>query len=196
MRTIVLVEGPSDAVALQALAESWGRRLATYDVEVLAMGGITHICSVATRLHGAGQRLAGLYDEPEVRFVRRGLAAAGVLATADIDLEDIDLEDVDLEAYGFFCCVRDLEDELRRALGVDAVERVIAAAGETRSLELLAQMPAQAGWSREELLTRFMTSQSGRKERYARLLVEALPRGREPAPLRSLLLHLGLEPPA
>lgn len=185
MRTTVLVEGRSDAVALHALATSWGRPLATYDVDVLPMGGITHIRTVATRLHGAGHRLAGLYDDPEVRFVRRGLAAAGVIAT----------EDADLEAYGFFCCTRDLEDELRRALGATQVERVIAAAGETRSLELLAQMPAQAGWTREEVLARFMTSQSGRKERYARLLVEALPRGSEPPPLRSLLSHLGVEPP-
>lgn len=71
---------------------------------------------------------------------------------------------------------------------------MIAAAGETRSLDRLAQMPAQSGWSREDLLARFMTSRSGRKERYARLLVEALPRGSEPAPLRSLLAHLGITP--
>ena len=37
-----------------------------------------------------------------------------------------------------------------------------------------------------------MTSRSGRKERYARLLVEAMPRGGEPAPLRALLAHLGV----
>ena len=75
------------------------------------------------------------------------------------------------------------------------MERVIAAAGETRSLDRLAQMPAQQGWSREDVLARFMTSQSGRKERYARLLVEATPRGSEPAPLRALLAHLGIPTP-
>ena len=106
VRTTVLVEGLSDAAALHALAGSWGRALPD-DVEVLAMGGITHIRAVATRLHADGHVLAGLYDAPDVAFVRRGLAAAGVIAT----------EDADLEACGFFCCTRDLEDELRRALG-------------------------------------------------------------------------------
>lgn len=183
MRTTVLVEGRSDEVALRALARSWGHRIPDA-VEVLPLGGITNIRSVATRLHADGHALAGLYDAPEVGFVRRGLAVAGAIPA----------EDADLEAYGFFCCTRDLEDELRRALGTAEVERVIAAAGETRSLDRLAQMPAQSGWSREDLLARFMTSRSGRKERYARLLVEALPRGSEPAPLRSLLAHLGITP--
>ena len=184
MHTTVLVEGHSDEAALRALAQSWGRDLDDHGVAVVAMGGITNLRAAATRLHAGGQRLAGLYDAPEVRFVRRGLAAAGVTPS----------EDADLEASGFFCCDRDLEDELRRALGTARVERVIAEAGDTRSLERLAQMPAQAGWTREDLLARFMTSRSGRKERYARLLVEAMPRGTEPAPLRALLAHLGVLP--
>ena len=184
VHTTVLVEGHSDEAALRALARSYGLDLAAAGVEVLPMGGITNIRDVATRLHVAGERLAGLYDAPEVRFVRRGLAAAGVTPG----------EDADLEAHGFFCCSRDLEDELLRALGTARVERVIADAGEARSLERLAQMPAQEGWTREELLARFMTSRSGRKERYGRLLVEAMPRGGEPAPLRALLAHLDVRP--
>jgi hypothetical protein len=182
--TTVLVEGHSDEAALRALARVYGHDLAGLGVAVLPLGGITNIRAVATRLHAAGERLAGLYDAPEVRFVRRGLAAAGVSAA----------EDADLEAHGFFCCSRDLEDELLRALGTARVERVIADEGETSSLARLAQMPAQAGWTREDLLARFMTSRSGRKERYARLLVEAMPRGSEPAPLRRLLAHLGVRP--
>lgn len=182
--TTVLVEGHSDEAALRALALGHGCDLADVGVDVLSLGGITNLRAVATRLHAAGRRLAGLYDAPEVRFVRRGLAAAGVTPG----------EDADLEAHGFFCCTRDLEAELLRALGTARVERVIAEAGETRSLERLAQMPAQAGWTREDLLARFMTSRSGRKQRYARLLVEAMPRGSEPAPLRALLAHLGVGP--
>ena len=184
MNTTVLVEGRSDQAALRALAQAYGHDLADHRVEILPMGGITNIREVATRLHTAGERLAGLYDAPDVRFVRRGLAAAGVMTD----------EDADLEAHGFFCSTRDLEDELMRAVGTARVELVIAEAGETRSLERLAQMPAQEGWTREDLLARFMTSRSGRKERYARLLVEAMPRGSEPAPLRALLAHLGIRP--
>jgi hypothetical protein len=171
--TTVLVEGRSDEAALRALALAHGRDLADDGVDILPLGGITNLRAAATRLHAAGRRVAGLYDAPEVRFVRRGLAAAGVTPG----------EDADLEAH-------DLEEELRRALGTARVEQVISEAGETRSLERLAQMPAQAGWTREDLLARFMTSRSGRKERYARLLVEAMPRGGEPAPLRALLAHL------
>lgn len=184
MGTTVLVEGHSDEVAVRALARTYGYDLAAAGIDVLPMGGVTNIRAVATRLHAQGTHLAGLYDAPEVRFVRRGLAAAGVIAD----------DRADLEAYGFFSCTRDLEDELRRSLGCAQVEQVIATAGETRSLERLTAMPAQAGWSREDVLARFMTSKSGRKERYARLLVEAMPRGREPAPLRSLLAHLGVHP--
>lgn len=89
MRTTVLVEGRSDEVALRALARSWGHQLLD-DVKVLALGGITNIRSVATRLHADGHTLAGLYDAPEVGFVRRGLAVAGAIPA----------EDADLEAYG------------------------------------------------------------------------------------------------
>ncbi|MCC5297085.1 hypothetical protein LMP03_14265, partial [Staphylococcus aureus] len=81
--------------------------LAAHGVTVLPMGGITNIRATATRLHAAGVYLAGLYDAPEVRFVRRGLAAAGVVPD----------EGAGLEAHGFFCCTRDLEEELLRALG-------------------------------------------------------------------------------
>lgn len=74
----------------------------------------------------------------------------------------------------------DLEDELIRALGVEAVEAVIEAAGEAHSLRLLAGMPAQRDWTREAVLRRFLGVRSGRKARYAALLVEALELGRVP----------------
>lgn len=181
MCVTVLVEGASDAAALHALAARRGRDLGAEGVRVVALGGITNIRSVATRLREAGTPLAGLYDAPEVDVVRRGLHRAGVIAADSAGLDEA----------GFFCCDRDLEDELVRALGVTGAEEVVAAAGEARSLELLTQMPAQRGWTREQLLRRFLTSQSGRKERYARRMVDALPAGREPAPLRRLLDHVG-----
>jgi len=64
---------------------------------------------------------------------------------------------------------------------------VIEAAGEAQSLRLLARMPAQRGWPRTAVLRRFLTSRSGRKERYATLLVEALEPDRVPAPLTAVL---------
>ncbi len=94
-----------------------------------------------------------------------------------------------LSALGFFACTADLEDELIRALGVPAVERVIGDAGETRSLDLLAAMPAQRSWTRTEVLRRFLGSKAGRKARYAGLLTDALEPDRVPAPLSGVLMR-------
>ena len=65
MHTTVLVEGHSDEAALRALVQSYGRDLDDHGIAVVAMGGITNLRAVATRLHAGGQRLAGLYDAPE-----------------------------------------------------------------------------------------------------------------------------------
>lgn len=179
-RAVVLVEGASDRVALHTLAKRGGRDLAAEGVEVVAMGGITNTRAFASRYGplGLGLPIAGLYDAPEEAKVRHGLAAAGVGAALDPD---------GLTGLGFYKCSVDLEDELIRALGVEAVEAVIDAAGETRSLRLLAGMPAQRGWTREMVLRRFIEVRSGRKARYAELLVDALEPGRVPAPLAALL---------
>ncbi|WP_068423702.1 hypothetical protein [Janibacter terrae] len=67
------------------------------------------------------------------------------------------------------------------------MEAVIDAAGDSTSLRLLAGMPAQRDWTREQVLRRFLTSQSGRKARYARLCVQVLDLDRAPAPLTAVL---------
>jgi hypothetical protein len=141
------------------------------------MHGVTNTRAFARRFgpQGAGLRLVGLYDAPDEAIVLHGLAAAGITGPAG------------LERLGFFGCSLDLEDELIRALGTEGVEAVIDAAGETRSLRLLAGMPAQRGWPRPAVLRRFLGSQSGRKARYAALFVEAVEPGRVPEPLAAVL---------
>ena len=143
------------------------------------MGGITNTRGFASRYgpHGLGVPLAGLYDAPEEDKLRHGLAAAG-LRTA--------LEPDGPASLGFHKCSVDLEDELIRALGVDAVEAVIEAAGEAHSLRLLAQMPMQRGWTRAAVIRRFLGG-AGRKARYAALFVEALDPGDVPRPLEAVL---------
>lgn len=182
-RAVVLVEGNSDRVALRALAERGGRDLDDDGIEVVAMGGITNTRAFASHYgpRGLGLPLAGLYDAAEERIVRHGLAAAGMEATLERD---------GLPGLGFYKCSADLEDELIRALGVEAVEAVIESAGEARSLKLLAGMPAQRDWARVEVLRRFLGSKSGRKARYAALLVEALEPSRVPEPLAAVLARL------
>ena len=182
-RSVVLVEGASDRVALHTLAECLGRDLDAEGVEVVAMGGITNTRAFATWYgpRGLGLPLAGLYDAAEEPLLRRGLAAAG--------LEEA-LEPHGPERMGFYGCSTDLEDELIRALGTDGVEAVIEAAGEAQSLRLLTGMPAQRGWTRVAVLRRFLGSQAGRKARYAALLVSALDPGRVPEPLAAVLAHV------
>ncbi len=186
-RCVVLVEGDSDRVALRTLAQCLGRDLDAEGVEVVAMGGITNTRAFATRYgpHGLGVPLAGLYDIGEETVLRRGLVAAGLVNAR---------EPYDLERLGFYACRRDLEDELLRALGTEAVEAVIAAAGEAQSLRLLAGMPAQRGWTRLAVLRRFLGSQSGRKARYADLFVRALAPDQVPEPLAALLAHVEHDP--
>jgi Overcoming lysogenization defect protein-like, TOPRIM domain len=166
-RAVVLVEGASDRVALQALAERRGRSLAAEGVAVIAMGGATNIGRFLELFgpQGLDLRLAGFCDAAEERWFRRGLQRAGLGAV---------LSRSDMEALGFYVCVADLEDELIRCLGAAEVERIIEAQGELGSFRTLQQQPAQQGRSTEQLLHRFMGTRSGRKSHYARLLVGAL----------------------
>ncbi|HUR74686.1 MAG TPA: TOPRIM nucleotidyl transferase/hydrolase domain-containing protein [Sporichthya sp.] len=168
MRAVVLVEGESDRVALTTLAARRGRDLDAEGVQVVAMNGITNTYAYAVR-YAPEATLAGLYDAAEEGHLRTALARAGVSADT------------------FFGCEPDLEYELIRALGAEAVEAVIEAAGETRSLALLAAMPAQQGWSRAQVLHRFLGVRAGRKARYARMLVEACDLDAVPSPLAGVL---------
>ena len=180
---VVLVEGDSDRVALHTLARRYGRDLRAEGVEVLAMQGITNTRIFALRFgpHGLDLPLTGLYDAAEEAILRHGLAAAGLGAALEHDGPS---------RLGFFRCSADLEEELIRALGTDAVEAVIERAGEAHSLGLLAQMPAQRNWTRAAVLRRFLGARSGRKARYAALLVSATEVGREPEPLRKVLARV------
>jgi hypothetical protein len=183
LRAVVLVEGDSDRVALRTLAGRRGRDLAAEGVDVVAMGGITNARAFASHYgpRGLDVPLAGLYDAPEEAKLRHGLAAAGLRGALEPD---------GLAAHGFYRCSADLEDELIRALGVEAVEAVVETAGEARSLRLLAGMPAQRDWRREAVLRRFLGSRSGRKARYAELLVAALDPDRAPEPLAAVLARV------
>ncbi|MEU6077936.1 ATP-dependent endonuclease [Micromonospora sp. NPDC047074] len=179
-RAVVLVEGASDRVALETLAARRGRDLDADGVRVVSMGGATNIGHFLDRLGPAGRglRLAGLYDEAEENFFRRGLERCGLGA---------DLSRAGMAALGFHVCVADLEDELIRAVGVDGVRDVLTADGELRSFRLFQRQPAQRGRPVEAQLHRFIGTRSGRKSAYARLLVQALEPDRVPRSLDAVL---------
>jgi uncharacterized protein (DUF2384 family) len=183
VRKAVLVEGASDRAAVEALAACRGVDLDQAGVVVVSMGGATSIWRFLERFsrEEPDVRLAGLCDAGEEGYFRRGLERAG-LGTAP--------DRAGLEALGFFVCDEDLEDELVRTLGVAAVERVIESEGEIRSLRALQKQPAQRERTVDQQVRRFLGSGSGRKIRYARLLVEALDAHQVPRPLDRLLAHV------
>ncbi|MFE2146762.1 TOPRIM nucleotidyl transferase/hydrolase domain-containing protein [Streptomyces sp. NPDC059456] len=174
VHTAVLLEGPSDLAAVDVLAGQRGRDLPSEGVCVLPMGGAMNIGRYAALLGppGLGLRLAGLCDAREQPFYARGLRRAGA------------------PDQGFFVCLRDLEDELIRALGTAEVEEIVRAEGDARAWQTFLRQPAQHGRSRQEQLRRFLGTKKGRKIRYGRLLTEALGPVRVPAPLDGLLASL------
>jgi hypothetical protein len=174
-RTVVLVEGVSDQIAVETLAGRHGRDLAAEGVVVLPAGGAHGIARYLRRFgpEGTGARLAGLCDAGEARIVARGLGAPGSQA--------------DLERLGFFVCVEDLEDELIRAAGPELVTEVFAAHGDLGAFRTIQQQPAWRGKDEAAQLRRFLGAGARRKLRYARLLTAAISLDRMPRPLSALL---------
>jgi hypothetical protein len=180
LRAVVLVEGPSDQVAIEALAARRGRDLDAEGVSVVPIGGATAIGRFLELFgpRGANVRLAGLCDVGEERAFRRGLQRIGLGS---------DLGRAAMERLGFFVCIADLEDELIRALGADAVEHVVETQGELGSFRILQKQPAHQGRTVEAQLHRFMGTRSGRKVQYAPLLIDALGMRQVPRPLDGVL---------
>jgi hypothetical protein len=179
-RAVVLVEGMSDQAALAALADRRGRDLEAEGVSVVPIGGAQAV-GLFLRVYGpAGLdvRLAGLCDAGEERDFQRGLERAGFPSA---------LTRAEMEAFGFYVCVADLEDELIRALGTTTVLELVDSQRELGSFETLQKQPAQRGRPLEAQLRRFIGTRSGRKIRYGRLLVDALDLAKVPRPLDRVL---------
>jgi len=179
VRTVILVEGMSDRLALESLASRRGRDLRVEGVSVIAMGGAKNIGRFLDRFRprGLAVRVAGLCDEAEEPDFRLGLERAGLGSG---------LSRADMERLGFHVCVEDLEDELIRALGAEAVVKVIEAGGELGAFRTLQKQPAWRGRPIERQLRRFLGNRS-RKIECAPLLVGALDLSRVPRPLDEVL---------
>lgn len=164
--SVILVEGTSDRRALEVLAARCEFDLAAAEIEVVAMGGITNLRRHLVEV-GADVSVTGLYDAAEGAYVQAVLAST--------------------RPARFFACEADLEDELIRALGHERVREVIEAAGDFASYHSLRQQPFHRDRPEADVLRRFMGTTSGRKVRYAGLLVDALDLARVPPPLASVL---------
>ena len=162
VRTVVLVEGDSDRIAIETLTARIDGALD--GVDVVAMGGATNVRAFLGDL-ADDVTVLGLCDAAEAPLFER----AGIAAT------------------DCFVCVADLEDELIRSLGVDVVLGVVDSEGHLRSFRTMQKQPAHRGRPVEAQLCRFIGSHSGFKLRYARRLTEAaIDLERVPAPLQSL----------
>jgi hypothetical protein len=179
LRSVVLVEGPSDAAAVRALAERLGYDLDAEGVSIVAMGGYGNLGRFLERFGPSGfdVRFSGLYDAPEERHFSRGLARAGFGS---------DLTRADLEAFGFYACDANLEDELTRALGPAAMEKLLEAQGELGAFRTYQKQPAHRQRAIEEQLQGFLWN---RKLEYGTLIVDALDLDRIPSPLKRALAH-------
>jgi hypothetical protein len=182
-RAVVLVEGVSDRIAVETLARRRGRDLAAEGVSVISIGGAQAIGRFLERFgpHGLDLQLAGLCDAGEEAEFRRALERAGFGSSLTL---------AEMERLGFYVCVVDLEDELIRSLGADAVEEIVAAQGELGPFRTLQKQAPWKGRPKAEQLRRFMGSGGRRKIRYASLLVEALEPAQVPRPLDRVLAHV------
>jgi hypothetical protein len=158
--TIVLVEGLSDQIAVETLAGRRGRDLEAEGIVVVPIGGAHAVGRFAGRF--PDRQLIGLCDVGEEDVFRRSLDRVHV-------------------------CVRDLEDELMRALGTLAVQTVIEAQGDLPSFQTFQKQPAWRGRPLEAQLRRYLGSSDRRHLRYPRLLVDALDLERVPEPLDAVL---------
>jgi hypothetical protein len=179
VRSVVLVEGKSDAAAVRALARRQGHNLDAEGVSIVPMGGYGNLPRFLEQYgpSGLGVRLAGLYDAPEERHFARGLARAGFGPTRTR---------ADLEELGFYACDVNLEDELTRAMGPAAMEELLEAQGELRAFRTYQKQPAHRKETIEAQVHGFLWN---RKHKYGVLIVEALELDRIPRPLASVLTH-------
>lgn len=172
-RVVVLVEGASDRAAVHAAAAVLGRDLAAERLAVVPMGGAMSVRRFVEALGrrsaadrpGGGPEVRGLCDAAERPFYERaGLPEAAIAV-----------------------CRPDLEGELIDALGLPAVEDVLARAGDLKLFRTFQNQPAQRARPPEAQLHRFFGTTSGRKEQYGRLLTAALAPDRLPEPLLAVL---------
>lgn len=159
----ILVEGASDQRAVEALARRRHRDLTAEGTLVAPITGATNLQRFVDLLgsSGLGLSLVGLCDEAE----------------ADLFAQALDPD-------RFFVCMRDLEEELIRALGADKVIELMAGQGQIGRFHRFQRQPAQRHKTLEQQVWRWL---GNHKIRYAPLMVDALDLDKVPEPLESVL---------
>jgi hypothetical protein len=158
---MIAVEGDSDRVVLELLARRQGRNLAAEAIEIVPIGGAQAISRFVRELPPR-TAVRGLCDANEAYLFRRVL------------------DDVSV-------CAPDLEGELMRALGVEAILALVDDTGDRRSFRKFQYQPAQRERALEAQLDRWLRSSWRRYKRYLPLLVDAMDLDRVPHPLDEVL---------
>ena len=180
MRTIVLVEGVTDELALTLAARRLGRDLKEEGVSVIPINGAHAISRFLRQLadEEPGAKLGGLYDEGEEEVIRAALERAGYGPSLDRS---------QLEGIGFFACIADLEDELIRAASKPNLSKLIEREGDAQPWRTFRNQHACHGRPVDQQFRSFIRSVSERNSRYIRAIVETIDVSRLPRPLRLLL---------
>ncbi|MEL7154970.1 MAG: TOPRIM nucleotidyl transferase/hydrolase domain-containing protein [Actinomycetota bacterium] len=186
-RHVVLVEGISDQMALETLAAIQGRQLSDEGVVVVPIGGAHAIGRSLAHFGPAGRGLGvtGLCDEAEEPLFRRAFARAGAEGGGGPRTGS------EAEPPACFVCVRDLEDELIRALPADRIEALLDGQGDLVSFRTMQRQPAWRDGAFAAQFHRWLRAGARRNLRYARLLVAAIDHDRWPAPLVGALAVTG-----
>ncbi len=181
-RSVLLVEGESDYIAVTKAATLLGHRLDAKGVAVLQTGGEGTLRTFVRLFgkNGLDLDIAGLVD-----------ADAEAALTQELERESYGqgIDRLTLESVGFWICDSDLEAELIQAVGISQTEALITAEGEDQSYAAFAQDPRYSRLSDQERLEAFL-SKRGRKVRYAPLLIDRLTSGTLPRPLVEALNHV------
>lgn len=171
-RRVLLVEGITDQIAVETVAERLGRDVGAEGLVVVPMGGAHAAKQFIPHFLAKGVEVRGLVDRNE----------AGEFAAA-LGVSRVD----DLARHGVRICVPDLEFELIGALEPAELEALLDREGDLRSFRTLQKQPNWRDRPFAEQLHRWLRSVSDRGPRYARLLIEAAPDDRLPAPLRAVV---------
>jgi hypothetical protein len=155
---VILVEGITDRLALEAVARRLG--LSLDGIEIVPIGGAQAVRRAFAEYEG--QHVVGLCDAGEARWFRRVLGDAT------------------------YVCDKDLEDELIRALGAERVQGVVAAQGELDTFRSFQNQVFWRGRPVERQLRRWLQN-GGRYFRYPPLLVEEMEQDEIPRPLVDVL---------
>lgn len=179
-RCVVLVEGISDQIALDAIAAQRGRDLGAEGIVIVPVGGAHAITRYLVRFGPQGESLAvtGMCDAGEADIVRRALALSGFGHPKNR---------AEMESLGFFVCVKDLEDELIRAAGRQTIETLLASQGDLPAFQTLQQQPAWREQGFDAQMHRWLRAGARRNLRYARLLIDAVDPAQTPRPLEALM---------